>query len=298
MPHCLALVMPPGMPGPEQACTLVVAEARMGIRLKVSAVFEKGRGPGPRLFLRSWDDPRRPVYPVPGQLRVGDQELTVQVPVGDYGAAVLPLGRFKVFPEEQVLRARPGREVPFEIQVVAKTRRTEVKLLGLSSRDLPVTVSPRPTGELLTGAQQMLFCGPYRWPTATQRIHAPSGPVILVVFSRKKSWISDRVVNFTRNEESVRLLRASRVFVRWYSNRPLQGEEAIVTVQSRLGDEEVLLKPALLQLAGLTRGVLSGSVVVPQGRVKLDCTLGRSGARAWVRVITAKGPVAGVTIDK
>jgi len=296
-PRCWAFVMPANMSASEVVCTLVAAEPKVQVRLDVDAVFETTGRDAPKLFLRRLDDLAGGLHPMPGVLTAGKQEVVIGVPPGQYGVEVLPLGQLEVVLEDQVLQVPRTGSPRFKVGLAGRKDRIDVELVGISRKDLPVTVTPRPIGKLLNTGEELMFCGPYRWPRTIERIAAPSGDAFVVVSGRnRRFWISDKAVRFTGPRTRVNLVPATMVNVS-SSRQPKAQAKAIVAVHTRLGDDALLLKPMLFSVDGVDKLMFTGSIVVPEGDVRLEYEPDETSGKTWSRKIHAKGSVTSVRID-
>ena len=178
---------------------------------------------------------------------------------------------------------------------------TEITLEGLKLQHFPVSVFPRQVNEMLGGNPELLYMGRNRWHLPTARVMTPSQECHLVVSNRTESWISKSAFKFRGGKVMVPLTPATRLTIHWHTDPQhigeiAKGSGAIVSLKTKDGTYWRFLQAKLIEANGRSLPTLVGRIIVPRGRVELECST-PSGKQAWKRIVEANKPFQTVEVE-
>ena len=94
------------------------------------------------------------------------------------------------------------------------------------------------------------------------------------------------------------LTKGSKLVIHWHGENITRKPNAVVQVTSRLGTVWRRLQPELIRSQGRMEAILTASVVVPRGKVLLECILEGSATKAWQRNVYANKPAQTVEVSE
>lgn len=296
-PHCTRLMLPPKIPAFEAPCTVVAMPRTQFVTLRIEADIrpEKNRGMAPRLYLKRKDDGSGHPHPLPTVLQPGRQTCVLRVPPGTYELGSLPLGRLALETNEGFLEVATGKDPVMDVKVRENEAMTSLELRGIPKERFPVIVHPQRCDGVLDEDPQLFFLGEYRWRLPEQRVPVLGFRCRLVGLARGGTYIADRELELTRAPVAVAMKPACLVHVTWLGPEAVRSEGAIAMTTS--GKEQVVtrLRRELVADGAELKPALVGTVVVPKGRLQVEC-LRADGSVVWRREHDGQGPSVVISV--
>lgn len=235
-----------------------------------------------KLFLRRVDG-AGDLHPQPGVL-ADAAEFVVRVPDGIYELGVLPLGVATADPTTVAVDG--DMQLPVHVRRAAE--RTELTLVGIPDRHLPVRVAPQSPDDLAGMDPSVLFVGPGRWTLPTAAVGAwPAGASALAV-ARQATFLSEHPVD-SRHGGSVRMREASLLHVEWLDGPLVARAPVVLEVRAGGSSFARTMSACLTQHDRVMRPAHVARVAVPSGAIELAIFDGE-GRTMWQQTIEAQRP--------
>ncbi len=295
-PQTQRFVLPDGMPRQELPILLVREEARHLATVSVTQTsLQRGAIP-PLLFVRGEGENAGHMMPIGSPLVETKQAFEVELAAGDWHVEVLPIGLYRLQGDRRFTMGR-GARATYELSTAAEahTGSSTVELVGISDRDLPVSVRPRFAGEEEPADADLLFCGPLRWHSRrVENVALPTNrPCKLVVTNRGAQWISHELHG--AGQHMARLEAASRFTLHhhggatWKSPLLLLGN----------GEQRIAMRPTrqLRTIRGETRPTWTATNIVPRGHWRVQIFESGMQTALWERDVDFHRPQERVVVD-
>lgn len=290
-PHAAQAILPDRLPICEGLLSLVARPATQEVRLRLQAdeVSKEPQSMSPKLFFRRLDDLSGSLFPVGGIVRSGKSVLSTRLPVGNYELDVLPLGSRELRSESLMVKVSAGQDASMDVRVTRPQASTQLELVGVDAKHLPMTVHARPAGQEFVVDPSLLFLGPYRWRRSSAAVGRMPGPHVLIGRGGGACYISAAPVQLSGGKVQARMVPAASIRIRWTGEAARAQSVAVLTLRDDDGEQIVRMERSLLTgRAGSWPGH-QAQVFVRVGAVSVACHDG-NGELVWRRDVKADGP--------
>ncbi|MBK8101039.1 MAG: hypothetical protein IPK26_28480 [Planctomycetes bacterium] len=249
----------------------------------------------PKLFVRRIDRPADRWTPQTTVVANGQQEFTIDLPVGDYLLDVLPQGRLAVAGHDGTIRVREDSK-RFQVSVNGDVPQTTVRLLGIGPEHRSLRVLMQRAEDQRWDDPDLAFAGALHWHLPEAQLAVTDTPHWFMALTRAAAFLSERPVVCSGPTTDVPMREATCLRVVWYEWDPAVDEDGVL--EATVGDTSTSrhLRHILVPTPGGPRPALGGCLFVPTGLIRATL-FRRDGRVAWQREVAAKPPDTWLVID-
>jgi hypothetical protein len=282
--------------GHDRVVTLVAREPSRRIVLDVRAELPAD-GAAPVLVLARHDDGSGRHFPLRNGILPGRHEHALDLPHGVYRVLMLPVGGFLTASDDELVRVAPDSPSTHLVRLAPNPNAARVRLRGIDERALPMTVYPRPVGQVVDDVPRVMFFGPWRWRSAEQQVGCPPFRCRLIACRANRYWLSTDECELGPGQHEVAMLPAALLRIAWLRPGRDAVRDVVAEVRTPLGTELRSLARELVVEGERTVPALVGELVVPYGDTVVTGFVPGGDAPAWTRTVMVSRPNAELTVE-